>query len=438
MSDDRVVRGISWRDCCPWLILPQTLRLATSAQLVTLALAGVILVSLGWRLVGWALLPPDLRRGDSKAAVAHQWLQRWPGGRGPVRGLARAVPLPPATAPAREVAPFDPVIDAPLRIVEPFRRLFDPTISWRQLAYFLVGGVLTLAIWAPLGGAITRTAAVRLGLDERVGLRQSLRFAGRKWSSLFLAPSLSLGGMVLLGLPIALLGWIMRLDVGVVLAGLLWIPVLVGAFLIAILGLGLMLGWPLMWGTISTENSDAFDAISRSYAYTFQRPLHYLFYALVAAVLGSLGWLLLWWFVESIVAFGYWAACWGAGSPRLIEIVAAGRADTGSEAADFSTTLSVGAHLIVFCVGLLRATASGVSYSYFWCCAAAIYLLLRRDTDQTELDDIVVEDEDETPYGLPPLEPDEAGVPGVTDETTPEPAEAHETEGAVDEERDAR
>jgi uncharacterized protein involved in response to NO len=51
-------------------------------------------------------------------------------------------------------------------------------------------------------------------------------------------------------------------------------------------------------------------------------------------------------------------------------------------------TFWLGARLIAFSVGLVRATASAFSFSYFWCAFAAIYLLLRRDTDQTELDDL--------------------------------------------------
>ena len=56
----------------------------------------------------------------------------------------------------------------------------------------------------------------------------------------------------------------------------------------ALLLLGLAFGWPLMWATISTEGTDSFDALSRSYAYVFQRPLRYLFYVVVRAY--SAGW----------------------------------------------------------------------------------------------------------------------------------------------------
>ena len=65
-------------------------------------------------------------------------------------------------------------------------------------------------------------------------------------------------------------------------------------------------------GRISAEGSDSFDALSRSYAYTFQRPLHYLFYALVAAAIGWLGWLLVRSVAAGVIWMSYWAAGWAA------------------------------------------------------------------------------------------------------------------------------
>ena len=99
----------------------------------------------------------------------------------------------------------------------------------------------------------------------------------------------------------------MNLDVGIVVAGAVWgrrvcYPVCV----MAVLSLGMLAGWPLMWGAIAAEDSDAFDAISRSYAYTFQRPLHYLFYACFASFIALLG------CVTGLVVFG------GGDSPELL------------------------------------------------------------------------------------------------------------------------
>jgi len=44
--------------------------------------------------------------------------------------------------------------------------------------------------------------------------------------------------------------------------------------------------WPLMYCTISTEGSDSFDAISRSYSDVFQAAWSYLGYAAVALLYG--------------------------------------------------------------------------------------------------------------------------------------------------------
>ena len=44
--------------------------------------------------------------------------------------------------------------------------------------------------------------------------------------------------------------------------------------------------------------------------------------------------------------------------------------------------------------------------------ASAIYLLLRKDADETEMDEIYIVDEKRT-YELPPLQSDENGIPQV-------------------------
>ena len=63
------------------------------------------------------------------------------------------------------------------------------------------------------------------------------------------------------------------------------------------------------------------------------------------------------------------------------------------------------------CVLLLGAA---FLYSYFWAAATAIYFLLRRHVDGTEMDEIWSEPQEET-YGLPPLKDDPSGVPQVDD-----------------------
>jgi hypothetical protein len=73
--------------------------------------------------------------------------------------------------------------------------------------------------------------------------------------------------------------------------------------------------------------------------------------------------------------------------------------------------MSLGNHLV-------RAIAYSFAFGYFWVAVSGIYLLLRRDVDHTETDEVFVDDDGQT-YGLPPLERDERGVPGVAKNDPP-------------------
>lgn len=84
--------------------------------------------------------------------------------------------------------------------------------------------------------------------------------------------------------------------------------------------------------------------------------------------------------------------------------------------------------MIDFWEGCVRLVAIGFAYSYFWTASTAIYLLLRRDDDGTELDDIHL-DRPTPAYGLPPLAKDTAGVPVVAQE---EPAAAEQPPAGAD------
>jgi len=181
----------------------------------------------------------------------------------------------------------------------------------------------------------------------------------------------------------------------------------------AVLLLGLLFGWPLMFGTISAEGTDTFDALSRSYAYTFQRPLHYLFYALVAAVLGWLGWVLVQNFAGGVIALTYWTAGWGAGW-QAEDLTRVDAIMQGSDA--LGGIGGAGATVIHFWVGCVKQLAVGFLYAYFWTATSAIYLLLRRDVDATETDEVYLDaDASEEEFGLAAIQTDEAGAPEVVE-----------------------
>ena len=78
---------------------------------------------------------------------------------------------------------------------------------------------------------------------------------------------------------------------------------------------------------------------------------------------------------------------------------------------------SAGATLIAFWAGCVHLLVLGFVYSYFWTASSAIYLLLRRDVDGTDMDEVYVVEQPDT-YGMPALEQDAAGVPVVSPEST--------------------
>ena len=70
--------------------------------------------------------------------------------------------------------------------------------------------------------------------------------------------------------------------------------------------------------------------------------------------------------------------------------------------------------MIHFWTGLAKLLAVGFGFSFFWNAYAAIYLLLRRDVDATEMDEVYLDaDEGEAKFGLPKIVLDDAGAPEV-------------------------
>jgi hypothetical protein len=164
---------------------------------------------------------------------------------------------------------------------------------------------------------------------------------------------------------------------------------------------GWAVGWPLMYATISVEGSDSFDAFSRSFAYVFQRPWHYLFYVLVATVFGSLCSFFVVLFATLMVHTSLWAVSWGGGKGLAAtlnglmyyapEASGWGPAGPGEPPTGSAWIAAVFAAVWLYVVFLLLA---GFVQSYFWSASTIIYYLLRRDVDNTEMHEVYLEGED--------------------------------------------
>jgi len=430
MSNVEANRGpVLWRERLPWLIIVRAFRPAVSARMLLFAAAGLVVMIAGWRMC-WLMFansPDPLIAGIKKNSAATEIYETekgerqivwpaWPWEKIPYRylGREREGVIDNALGDTdHRIFGFDggAVTGRVWQITLPFQFIFYGEIGWTGLAFCLLCGLWSLAVWALFGGAMTRSVAMQLTRQETIPWGQARNFAMRHWLSYFTAPLYPLLGVFLLAIPVAFLGLIAQIDIGALLAAVLWPLALLAGLLMAMLLLGLFFGWPLMWGTVSVEANDAFDALSRSYAYVYQRPLNYLFYALVAAVIGVLGYLLVGYFAEGVIHLTNWAASWGAGNSRT-EMLTKMAIESGP---GYYAVL-----LIALWTALVRLIAAGFAISYLWSAATAIYLLLRRDVDSAEMDEIQLEQEEQ--FGLPPLTTDEQGVPGVADAPPPAPA----------------
>jgi hypothetical protein len=418
----RIVREVSWHDLFPWLLLLRTCRLAAEFRRLFLAALGLVLTGLGWWVIDWALTQHD----PAVPAMRFESVSP-PGVAGGRDDLGS-----PLYVPWRETAR---AFVANWRFAtRPVRQLFARPFTFSGFAAALLAAVWAIAVWGFFGGAICRLSAVQLGLDEQLSLASAVRFTLSKWRAFLAAPLMPLGMAFFFTLFVATAGLIARLDLGLLVAGVFWPIALIFGVLVMLLVAGLALGFPLMWAAIGTDGSDSFDAISRSYTYVGQRPLNYLFYALVSLAIGVVGWMIINTLALVTLYLTSWGASLGSGEERWRQIeatspwlvagvesfspIAATQYLPPPWAAD-ATPLEgagrAGAGLIGFWMGGVRLLALSYAYSFFWTAGTGAYLLLRRDADAVELDEVLVEGDDD-PSSLPAVQPDAAGVSVLADE----------------------
>ena len=397
MDSNLVQQSNKWRDEAPWLIVLRAFRVSIGIQALLVAGMCAVFVSAGWSLSAKCFVASDALESNPETVLAtdHRFLSKWPGERQPpVFPTTPFLNSHSGTARSLAAAPANPMLAMPVRMILPAARIFDRTLSMGPFFYYLSGGLWTLLVWSVGGTAIARMAVVKIGRERRIDMTTALRFAQQKFPSAIGATLMPLFGVLILTIPIAALGVAMRIGLGAFLAGLLWPLVILAGAMMTMMLLGILVGWPLVNVALATEGTDAFDSVSRAYAYSFQRPWRYLAYTLLAAAAGLMGWLVVWGFSESVIAMGYWSATWGMGREQVGSL-----ADSGAELGGLTW---VGAQLIRFWTGLARTMASGYGYTYFWCGMSCIYLLLRHDVDSTEWDQVYDPNrQDGIVYGLP-------------------------------------
>jgi len=344
-----------------------------------------------------------------------------------------------------------PVLVEPLRKqLLPIIKLMDPNASVLTRLYLILALLWSVAVWAFFGGIITRIAAVQFAGKERISLKQAVKFVVSRYVSYVLSPIVPLGVIFVIVVLMAAYGFVALIPgLGdIVLYGIGMPLVLLGGIAIAILLVGLV-GYPLMNATISAEGSDTFDALSRSYNYVFQAPWAYLWNSLVAVFYGALVTFFVVFIGSLMIYAGKWAICqaplnettkrkpdylfvyapesfgWKElllkGSPieqkpttvidentsrTRVTYSDANKVEADAYRSEITVVEKIGAAMVTFWLVLVFLLVIGFSYSYFWTAATMVYLLMRKKVDETEMDEVYVEDETAgSPFAPAPVTP---------------------------------
>jgi hypothetical protein len=333
------------------------------------------------------------------------------------------------------------LVEPLVKFLSPVAYFFDARAGGWNRIYLILVILCTLAVWGFFGGAITRMAAVQVARNEKISMREALRFARERCQSFFFAPVFPLvflGVLTFFLIVFGLVSGFIPILGDVLIAGLMWPLVIILGLVMAVVLVGLV-GWPLMNPTISTEGSDSFDALSRSYSYVYQAPWHYLWYSAVSlaygvalvffvGLMGSLMVFLGEWgvrqapflssanpandreptylFVYAPTSFG-WHDLLLKGSSHAdrneVPTPGGGRTVHYEMKADYMVTMKwynyMGAFLVSVWLYLLFLLIVGFGYSFFWTASTIIYLLMRHKVDDTDLDEVHLDEEEtEEPF----------------------------------------
>ena len=405
------VRSVDWQSVLPWTLIFRTVPLAGGFSVVSLGALGVLLSWLGWSLGGFVLGINDerLETLPHLAAIEAQHASV----------TSPAVTLPkdrklselPRDGVTRVIGYYWSPAVGVLRVPEERGLVTFAYLSW--------GLLWSLAVWSWTGGAIARIAVVRLGRDEGMGIKSALLFSTRRFPAFF--PLYPLALLVLLALLGILPGLLVRLDWGAGFVSVFWLLGLAVSMIFTIVILGVLVGWPLMVVTTAAEGTDSLDGLARGFAYSFQRPINYALYLIVSICFSILCVAVAALVANLVLDLTYWSMSWGAGGERIATLrphlmdpaseILAGETTSGS--------LKFAQGAFQFWDGLLGVLLNGFAFGLFWCLYSAIYLLLRRDVDETEVDEVFIDDEEQP---LPDLTSLLGLGAGHTKASQPEPA----------------
>ena len=279
---------------------------------------------------------------------------------------------------------------------------FFRSLEWAVRYHFIycfIFFIIVLAVLSAAGGSICRIAALQNAQGEKPGLSEAVRFGTKRFKSLFIAPLLPYLIILAVGIFIFIPGLLGNIPkAGDIIVGLGMPLALFAGSLIAVVLIGAITGFNLMFPAVAYDGSDSFDSISRSFSYVYSRPWRMLFYSSVAAIYGSISYT----FVR-VIAFLALSATrtflqfviWTKNSDGQVNKIDAiwpkpeFRNLFGTSTVEAVTwPEKIGHFLVYICVLVIVGLVVSFIISFYFSANTIIYSLLRNKVDNTEITDI--------------------------------------------------
>ena len=309
------------------------------------------------------------------------------------------------------------------------------SVEWGEYLVLIVLVLGLMIIWSVFAGAITRLTALELGRGEKTGLKDSLSFVMRKFWSYFWSPLTPILGVLFFIACNVAGGLLGKIEFAGEIAVAVGFPLaILSGFLIVFLGIVGVIGFILMFPAISSEGSDAFDAISRAYSYVLSRPLHFLSLFITLIVCGVILTFVAGYGACLVMKTSYFTVGLGMGGKlneiRVFIAGLSGGSDTITSLNPMS--MRIAALFFMLYIVLIKIIVGSIIIAFTGSASTIAYLIMRKDVDGTEMDDIYVEanEEDVAAEETAPELPEEPAVqqaPPVP-ELSPEQTKPESTE----------
>lgn len=332
-------------------------RLAFDVRKLTIAVAGLMVMQLGWTILDGAfagsaeVTPAVLETGEVMVRPSERFSWSW----GTVQRLSHRL--------------FEPS----RMLLMPLETFLDPHSPGLSKVHAFVAVLWLFLVWGPAGGAIARMAVIQAGRSRRVGIGEAVRFGGKSAVPLIVSSLCPLIGLAFCTLAGLVLGLIYRIPGGSAVAGVLLFIPMSAAVAMALFVAAIVAGWPMFHAAVASGAEDALDAMVRTYSYLTQKLALFGIGVAIAWATGLAGLVLAELLVETVIRLAEWSVALTGPGPEIAALF------TGSESR--MTGLAPAAHR--FWLGVARLVAQAWVYSFFWTAASLIYLGLRHEVDGT-------------------------------------------------------